>query len=95
VELDIYFDVSRGGFTRGHINLDGEITEISVKFDYGIGVAFFPYSLRYNGDERLFTGRCRFGEEEFVVTIFNNERGFLDDSIETLTFIRGEIPSDD
>jgi hypothetical protein len=94
VELDIYFDVSRRGVTRGHINLDGEITEITVKFAHGTGVVFYPYSYSM-GDEWLFIGRCRFGEEEFVVTIFNNERGFLDDSIETLTFIRGEIPSDD
>ena len=39
----------------------------------------------------LFIGRCKFSKKKLVVTIFNNEKEFLSDSIKTLTFISKPI----
>lgn len=112
-ELDIYFDVNEKFKditwcrTYGQVNLNSEITEVRVSFDYGTGVEFSPISAcvtktsedgltrKYiDGDMWLFLGRCKFNPNKCVVTIFNNEKGFLDDSVKTLTFIKGDIPED-
>ena len=89
--------------TYGQINLNGEITEIVVLFGHGGNVNFTPIytielkngatesSVKY-GDKWLFLGRCKFSANKCVVTVFNNEKGFLDDSIKTLTFIKSDIP---
>ena len=98
---DIFFEVNErfrnitGSRTYGEINIDGVITEIFVSFDFGTNITFYPISA-FNGefthgDEWLFIGRCRFRNDRLVVNIFNNSRGFLDDSINTIVFYREKI----
>ena len=98
---DIFFEVNEkhrnltGTSTYGEINIDGVITEIFVIFDFGTNITFYPISAFngefINGDEWLFIGRCRFHNDRLAVNIFNNSRGFLDDSINTIVFYREEI----
>ena len=43
------------------------------------------------GDTLLFTGLCKFGKYKLVVTVDINRKGFLDDSITEIIFIREDI----
>jgi hypothetical protein len=101
-DLDIWFEVKAeygditGSNTYGEINMGGVITEIAVSFDYGTGVEFRPVSAFKKGEyidgtAWLFLGRCKFSDDKLVVDIFNNSNGFLDDSIENITFYREYI----
>lgn len=97
-----YEDIT-GTRTYGQINLDGVITEVIVYLDYGTGITFLPISAYVveisedgskeaytRGDDWLFIGRCKFNKNKLVVTVFNNEKKFLSESIKTLTFTKIE-----
>ena len=110
-ELDFYFEVSEryydtvGSKTYGQINLNGEITEIVVAFDYGIGVIFVPVNtieLENGATESSLTpfdkgvfGKCKFSANKLVVTVTSDKYGILGDLIKTLTFIKSDIPDND
>ena len=94
--------------TYGQINLNGEITGIKVSFDYGSGVEFSitpanraviqedgSTKILNDSEAWLFLGYCKFRKDKCVITVRNNEKGFLDDSIKTLTFIKSDIPEDE
>ncbi|MDR0570229.1 MAG: hypothetical protein LBG71_03280 [Clostridiales Family XIII bacterium] len=99
-----YRQVTGGYTTYGKIEIDGVTTKITVSFDYGAGIEFYdisPYMptgkeenyVGYGRHENyLFRGDCKFGRDKFVVRIRNNERGFLDDSIEEIVFVREDMP---
>jgi hypothetical protein len=102
LDPDIYFEVSAKfnditkNNTYGKINIDGVVTEIAVSFDFGDGVEFRPAfaftdSGGIDGDAWLFMGKWDFSPDKLVVDITNNTKGFLDDSIKTITFYREEI----
>lgn len=91
--------------TYGQINLNGKITEFAVLFDFVGTVDFMPIytEVLENGstqssvnhwDTWLFLGKCKFSKNKCVITVFNNEKGFFDNSVKTLTFIKGGIPED-
>ena len=94
------------GTTYGQINLNGEITEIVIKFGHGANVNFTPIysvelengatesSVKY-GDKWLFLGKCKFSANKLVVTVTSDKYGILGDSIKTLTFIKSDIPDND
>lgn len=88
-EPDIWFSVQNYKCI-GEANVDGITAEVIVQFDMGNGVSFYPDDYGTDGDkwnsERLFKGNCKFGENKLVVTVTNNEKGFLDDDIKTITF---------
>ncbi|MCL1866142.1 MAG: hypothetical protein FWF82_01900 [Oscillospiraceae bacterium] len=73
----------------GEMNLDGEIINIEVPFDYGKGVTVFPDLCEF-GDEWLFIGEWEYkmGDSTFVFNVKNNEKGVLDDSVKTITFTK-------
>ena len=90
---DIWFAVqeTRDWSCLGEVNLDGVKTEIKVRFNPGTSVYFRPIDAEI-GDDYLFLGTCKFGKEKLVVKITNNSKGFLDDSVKTITFERIDDP---
>jgi hypothetical protein len=101
IDPDMFFEVNMkyaeltGSKTYGEINIDGVITEIAVSFDYGTGVGFRDISYYegkgINSYAWLFWGRGKFSKDKLVVTITDNSRGFLDDSITEIIFIREDM----
>ena len=103
---DIYFEVNdeygavTGCNTYGKTTVNGATTEIAVRFDYGTTVQFSPISAYHkgengsqsyiDGDDWLFIGRCEFSKNMLVVNVFNNSKGFLDDEIKKITFVKEE-----
>lgn len=96
-----------GSSTYGQINIDGAITEIAVSFNFGTAAKFRPISSYKTrvledgtvesyiaGNEWLFWGECRFSKNKLIVNVTDNSKGFLDDSIKTLTFIREDVVYD-
>ena len=93
---DIFFEVSEefgeltGSRTYGQISIDGEITEIVVYFNHGIGIygtGMYVDELLPGGNrERLFSGMGKYYPGELVMNKINNEKGFLDKSIKKITF---------
>jgi hypothetical protein len=85
---DIWFVVQDNQY-YGEITLNGKTTEIGVSFDYGTGIAF-RIDHSNSGDDWLFLGRWKYtkGADTFRVNVFNNEKGFLDDSVKTITFTK-------
>ena len=105
-DYDIWFEVNSdfhdkyGCNAVGQITINGVTTETVFLFDYGTGINVYPttsleysaYGKRYrDGDAWLFLGDCRFGKKKFIISIRNNEKGFLPDDIEKITFIREDL----
>lgn len=101
---DKYADIT-GCNTYGKIVMEGIETEIAVSFAAGsTRVKFRPVSSYHkedneensyiDGDDWLFLGKCRFSNDKLVVTVSNNEKGFLDESIEKITFIKEKVDID-
>jgi hypothetical protein len=92
--------------THAQITKDGEVIELICSFAVsGALVLFYDVSgfdsetgkLIHAGstsDITLFTGLCKFGPDKLVVTIRNNDKGFLDDSITEIVFVREDIEAD-
>ena len=91
---DIWFTVNKNECI-GEITIDGITTEIAVIFDFGMGVDFSLSLIPTNHIEKeeyfLFGGSCKFNEKKLVVTVNANSKGFLDDSIKKITFVREDI----
>ena len=98
---DIYFEVREEGLIYGEITIDGMATEIIVSMGPPGNNVEFSDKLAYivdehgnegtNADMWLFIGSGKFSENSFVVKIFNNKKGFLDESIKEITFIKEDI----
>ena len=93
---DIWFTVNKNE-CFGEITIDGVTMETQIFFDFGTGVDFkhlrtlenqFDY---YKDDYYYFRGSCKFDEYKLVVTITDNSKGLLDDSIKKITFVREDI----
>lgn len=80
---DKYIDIT-GCNTYGKIVMNGVETEIAVSFAAGsTKVEFRPISSFHKGDHEeesyidgddwLFLGKCRFGDDKLVVTVSNND----------------------
>ena len=85
------------------ITIDGEVNEVFLGFDE-TGAGMFVYDLSVydpetgwfiegglNLDAKLFSGLCKFSPNRLIVTITRNDKGFLDDSITEIIFIREDI----
>jgi hypothetical protein len=89
------------GDSFGMVIVDGKEVEVLVGFDYGALITFDDLSkvgwdselgcYIFNSESQLFTGLCKFGKNKLVVTIENNSKGFLDDSVRKLVFVREDI----
>ena len=89
--------------TYAQIVHNGKVFELKVGFTETGATVVFDDASGYesgtdrllfglnNSDVRLFTGLCRFSSNRLVVTISNNDKGFLDDSITEIIFIREDI----
>ena len=97
---DIYFEINdkyqyiTGNSTYGQIFINGIVTEIIISFDYGAGIEFRPisaYDGAINADIWLFKGDCKFSKDKLIVIVTNNEKGWLDDSIKKITFVRYDL----
>ena len=101
---DMYFEVGdERNVTYCQITIDGEPSEIICSFHIsGKQVNFYDLSARilpteehpYEGligNKVLFTGLCEFSPKKLIVRILDNEKGFLDDSIEEIVFIREDM----
>jgi hypothetical protein len=81
----------------GQITIGDTSTDLRISFDYGARIYFHDISSRnpetgeFHYATWLFQGNCRFGEESLVVTITDNKKGFLDNSIKRITFIRTDM----
>ena len=91
-----------GAFVYSQIVIDGEIIELRIAF--GTGSDFFAYNPagfdtvtgyalkgHLTNDYFLFGGLCKFSPNRLVVTIDRNDKGFLDESITEIIFIREDI----
>ena len=95
---DIYLEIDESGnVSYTQITVDDVTTELICAFDYEAFVYFYPVSAGYYGDngieivkanELLFTGKCICNKDKLIVKINNNKKGFLDDSIKEIIFIR-------
>ena len=93
-EPDIWFVMDKG-VGIGKITIDGVTIDIHVVFDFSIDIHFkepltSENQLNYY-EYYYFKGSCKFGEHKIVVAVTNNSKGFLDDSIKKITFVREEI----
>ena len=89
--------------TYAQIVIDGEIVEIACRFaTSGSQIAFYEPSgfdpetgVQLAGiktmDIILFIGLCKFRPDFIEVTITHNDKGFLDDSITEIVFIREDL----
>ena len=97
---DIYGDIT-GNNTYGKIIIDGVATEIAVDFLMAPRAYFRSINAfqKKNSDgelydalnDWLFKGSCKFSRNKLVVKITDNSKGFLDDSIKEITFIKEVI----
>jgi hypothetical protein len=92
---------SHARVTHAQITKEGEVIELICRFAVsGALVLFYDVSARnietgaIRGSELLFSGLCKFGSDKLVVTIRNNDKGFLDDSITEIVFVREDIEED-
>ena len=76
---------------------DDEVIELILSFDYSGGsVIANELSARLPdggilGGNALFQGLCKSSAKKLVVTIERNDRGFLDESIKEITFVREDL----
>ncbi len=100
-EVSDKYNELTGCNTYGKVNINGVETEIAVSFALGSPrVEFRPVSAYHKSDNEeesyidgnawLFKGNCNFSHNKLVVKIYNNDKGFLDDSIKKITFIKEE-----
>ena len=101
---DMYFDVGENRkITHTQIVMNGEVIELicwfavsgaQIGFDdpsgYDPETGYHKAGVHAN-DIILFTGLCRFGRDRIVVTVTDNKRGFLDDSITEIVFVREDL----
>jgi hypothetical protein len=81
--------------TYGQISIDGEITEIVVCFDHGVGM--YVFELLPDGNrEHLFGGLSKFYPDKLEVNKINNGKEVFGKSVKKITFfmepIRKEHP---
>jgi len=95
---DIYFEVGKSGeITHAQITINGNIIELLCFFYIAEPIiAFHVISTSnltedLNSDTSLFTGKCNFNKDKLVVKIYNNSKGFLDDSIKEIIFLREDM----
>ena len=98
-----HMGVSHADVTYAQIVIDGEMIELRCWFAVsGSQIGFDdpskldPETGRSlkgltSSDVQLFLGLCKFGPNEMVVTITHNDKGFLDDSITEIVFIREDL----
>ena len=104
---DMFFEVGEDIVGRqavyAQITINGEIVEIMCSFEVSGALVYFsdpsgfdsetgfPLEGINSNDVELFRGLCKFGSKKLVVTIDKNEKGFLDDSITEIVFIREDL----
>ena len=92
---DIWFAVQDGD-CYGEISIDDEVYEVVVNIGQSV-IEFHPASAeRENGlyvDEFLFLGHWKYevGADTFSVDVFNNSKGFLDETIKTISFVKEDF----
>ena len=93
-EPDIWFTV-QDRISIGEITIDGVTTEIWVIFDFGNGVSFRPPRTSENQlgyyNYGLFEGTCEFSKDRLIVTIADNKKNFLSDTIKEIIFVREDM----
>jgi hypothetical protein len=101
---ELFFEVGTdNNVTYAQIITDDEEIELLCNFGISGALIFFyplsalmppteahPYGI-IRGADMLFSGLCKFGKSKLIVTINNNDKGFLDDSITEIVFIREDI----
>jgi len=105
---DMYFEVGNSWLeTYAQIIVDNEVVELKVVFAEPGALVFFDDPLGYDsdtgeplviaqrGEATLFSGLCRFRPDSIVVYSIRNDKGFLDDSIKEIVFIREDIDSEE
>ena len=83
--------------TYAQIIVDDKVIELILNFSYsGKSVFVYDTSARLpsgaiKGGELLFRGLCKSSVNKLIFTIDLNEKGFLDDSITEIVFVREEL----
>ena len=92
---NIWFAVQDGD-CYGEISANDEVYEVVVGIDQSV-IEFFPASAEtesaLHGDEFLFLGHWKYkvGADTFSVDVFNNSKGFLDETIKTISFVKEDF----
>jgi len=98
---DIYFRVYQTyDEINGQITIDGIAPDLRISFDHGGRISFYdvlsrdPESGGFPFRAWLFQGSCVFGEHELIVTITDNKKSFLDDTVKEIRFVRVDMEKD-
>jgi len=104
---DMYFEVGDSWVdTYSQIVINDEVIELIINFDPG-ALVFFDDPSGFDPNTGLimpgvnskennfFSGLCRFRPDRMVVYSIRNDKGFLDDSIKEIVFIREDIVSEE
>jgi len=95
-----FLDIT-GSTTYGKIIIDDDVTEILLLFDISNGVSIMEHPIIESyvdktgktimvadTDKWLFKGKCRFTSKKLTIEITDNSRGYLDDSIKRIVYVR-------